>query len=59
MSEPKVGPSDFQAEIARLHAAGKLPALHELLGAVADAREKFAPKILKAREEGTDASDSE
>ena len=35
------------------------PAQVPIVGAVADAREKFAPKILKAREEGTDASDSE
>ena len=55
MSEPKVGPTHFQEEVQRLHAAGKLPQLHELLGAVADAREKFADKILKARKEGDDA----
>jgi hypothetical protein len=49
MIEKKVGPSDFQAEIERLKAAGKLPSLEEVLDAVADARQKFAPKILKAR----------
>ncbi len=54
MSEKKLGPSDFQAEVQRLAAAGKLPPLHELLAAVTDAREKFAPKILKAREQGED-----
>lgn len=54
--EKKLGPSDFKAEVERLHAAGKLPQLHELLGAVAEARKEFAPKILKARHEGgTDA----
>jgi len=56
MSEPKVGPSDFQAEVERLHAAGKLPKLEELLGAVGDIRKEYAPKILKAREEGDDGS---
>jgi hypothetical protein len=30
-------------------AAGKLPALDEVLDAVAEARQKFAVKILKAR----------
>jgi hypothetical protein len=49
--EPKVGPSDFKAEVEKLHAAGKLPSLEELLSAVGDVREEYAPKILKAREE--------
>ena len=56
MIEPKVGPSDFKAEAERLHAAGKLPSLEELLGAVGETRKEYAPKILKARKEGTDAS---
>jgi hypothetical protein len=55
MSQNKVGPADFAAEIERLRAAGKLPMLEEVLDAVADAREKFAPRILKARQ----SSDSE
>lgn len=49
MSEKKSGPSDFQAEVERLKAAGKLPSLDEVLDAVADARQKFAPSLLKAR----------
>jgi hypothetical protein len=49
MSEPKVGPSDFRAEAERLHAAGKLPSLEELLAAVHGVREEYAPKILEAR----------
>jgi hypothetical protein len=53
--EKKYGPSDFQAEVERLHAAGKLPQLHELLGAVAESRAEFADKILAARKKGTDA----
>lgn len=53
--EKKYGPSDFQAEVERLHAAGKMPALHELLGAVAEARKEYAPKILDARKGGNDA----
>lgn len=40
MIEKKVGPTDFQAEIKRLKAAGKLPTLEEVLDAVADARER-------------------
>ena len=47
MSEKKVGPSNFAAEIERLKAAGKLPTLQELLDAVADTRREFASKILK------------
>jgi hypothetical protein len=58
MSEPKVGPTEFQAEAQRLHTAGKLPSLEELLSAVGETRKEYAPKILKAREGGNDA-DSE
>jgi hypothetical protein len=58
MSEPKLGPTQFQEEVARLHAAGKLPSLDDVLTAVADARKKFAPQILEARKGGTDASDN-
>ena len=54
MNQKKVGPTDFQAEVEKLKASGKMPALHELLGAVGEAREKFAPQILKAREKGED-----
>lgn len=48
MSEKKLGPSDFQAEVERLRAAGKLPSLEEVLDAVAETREKYPPKILEA-----------
>jgi len=44
MSERKVSPTDFAAEIERLEAAGKLPTLEQVLDAVADARHKFAPQ---------------
>jgi hypothetical protein len=54
MSEPKLGPTEFQAEIERLKAAGQLPELHELLAAVADSRSKFADKIIAARKTGED-----
>ncbi|HSS99370.1 MAG TPA: hypothetical protein VLK33_20185 [Terriglobales bacterium] len=49
MTKKKLGPSEFQAEVQRLKAAGKFPTLDEVLDAVVDAREKFAPKILEAR----------
>jgi hypothetical protein len=55
MSEKKVSPSDFAAEIERLKAAGKLPSLDQVLNAVAQTRQKFASKILKSRP----SSDSE
>ena len=47
--EQKMGPTEMQAEVARLKAAGKLPELHEVLGAVADTRSKYRDKILEAR----------
>jgi hypothetical protein len=49
MSNKKIGPSDFKAEVERLHAAGKLPKLEDLLSAVADTRKEYAPQILAAR----------
>jgi len=58
MSEPKVGPTEFQQEAERLHAAGKMPSLEDLLAAVADTREKYADKIVAARKQthaGADA----
>ena len=50
----KIGPSDFKAEAQRLHAAGKLPSLEELLGAVGETRKEYASKILDARKQGGD-----
>jgi hypothetical protein len=47
--ELKIGPTQFQAEVERLKAAGKFPSLDELLAAVASARAEFVPKILAAR----------
>lgn len=54
MSEKKMGPTEMQAEVERLHKEGKLPALHEVLGAVVDSRKKFAKKIINARKQGDD-----
>lgn len=50
----KIGPSEFKAEAERLHAAGKLPSLEELLSAVGETRKEYAPKILDARKQGGD-----
>jgi hypothetical protein len=47
--EKKQGPTEMQAEVERLKAAGKLPQLHELLGAVADTRSKYRDAILDAQ----------
>jgi len=49
MSEPKVGPSDFQKEVERLKVAEKFPSLEELLSAIAQTREIYRPLILAAR----------
>ena len=59
MSEKKMGPTEMKAEVARLQAAGKLPQLHEVLGAVADARKHFASKILDARKQGEEPEGGE
>jgi hypothetical protein len=52
MSEPRLGPSDFKAEIERMIRAGTMPSLEEVLNAVSEARDKFAEKILEARKLG-------
>lgn len=50
--EKKLGPSDFQAEIVRLQKEGKMPPLEDVLAAVAGVRDKYAPAIMEARNEG-------
>ena len=50
--EKKVGPTEFQAEVERLKAAGKLPSHEDLLEAMVDTRGKFRDKILEARKSG-------
>lgn len=45
----KLGPTQFKAEVERLKAAGKLPELDDVLGAVAETRKKYRPQILEAR----------
>ncbi len=47
--DKKIGPSEFKVEAERLHAAGKMPKLEDLLSAVAETRKEYAPKILDAR----------
>lgn len=49
MSEPKLTFADLQAEAERLIESGEMPSLEDLLSAVAEAREKYRPKILAAR----------
>lgn len=56
--EKKVGPSDFQAEVARLQQAGQMPSLEQVLDAVASVREKYSPAIKAARAKG-DQGDKE
>ena len=52
MAEKKVGPTEFQAEVERLAAEGKLPALEDLLSAVDETRKEYAHKIIAARNQG-------
>lgn len=51
----KITPKDLREEAQRLLAAGKMPALEDLLGAVADVRKKYVPQIHEARKGGADA----
>lgn len=50
--DKKMGPTEMLAEIERLRAAGKMPSLEDVLAAVADVRQEYAPKILAARKQG-------
>ena len=45
----KLGPTQFQAEVERLRAEGRMPTLPELLDVIVDTRAEFALKILAAR----------
>lgn len=51
MPEPKIKPSDLAKHAAELHAAGKMPKLEDVLAAIADARSKYADKIVQARKQ--------
>jgi hypothetical protein len=48
----KLGPTQFQAEVERLQASGRMPSLEKLLAAVADTRGEYREKILAARKRG-------
>jgi hypothetical protein len=45
----KLGPTQFQAQVERLQAEGRMPSLSELLDVIADTRKIFVPLILEAR----------
>jgi len=49
MSEPKMGPSEFAAEVERLKAEGKFPSLETLLAAI----ERLSPFCPGARRESS------
>lgn len=49
MSEPKMGPTQFKAEIERLQREGKMPTLEAVLAAVAEVRAEYRERILAAR----------
>lgn len=49
MSEPKMGPTEYKAEIERLQREGKMPSLEAVLAAVAETRAEYREKILAAR----------
>lgn len=45
----KLGPTQFQAEVERLKAEGRMPSLIELLDVIAEVRAEYRGKILMAR----------
>jgi hypothetical protein len=45
----KLGPTQFQAEVERLQAEGRMPSLSELLDVIAEVRAQYREKILEAR----------
>jgi hypothetical protein len=45
----KLGPTQFQAEVGRLRADGRMPTLPELLDVIAEVRTEYRGRILKAR----------
>ncbi len=47
----KLGPTQFQAEVKRLQAEGRMPSLSELLDVIAEVRAEYRGKILMARTE--------
>ena len=49
MSEPKVGPTQFQEEVERLKREGKMPSLEEVLAAIDEVKQEYGPLILAAR----------
>ena len=50
--DKKIAPSDLRTEAQQLLAAGKMPALEDLLGAVAEIRKAYKPQIEESRKEG-------
>lgn len=46
---PRMGPTQFEAEVERLQGEGKMPSLEEVLAAVAETRAEYREKILAAR----------
>lgn len=57
--EKKMGPTEMKAEVERLHAAGSLPKLEDVLHAVGETRKEYAPKILDARKQGEEPEEEE
>lgn len=55
----KIGPTQFEAELAKLRAEGKMPSLDDVLSAVGEARKKYRSQILDARKGESDASNGE
>jgi hypothetical protein len=48
----KLGPTQFQAEVERLQAEGRMPSLTELVDVIAQVRAEYREKILTARRKG-------
>lgn len=54
MPDKLISPDDLRREAQKLIAEGKMPKLETLLGAVAEARNVYGPKLKAARRLGTD-----
>jgi hypothetical protein len=54
-----IKPSDLKQQAQQLIAAGKMPSLEDLLGAVAETREKYKPQIESAQAQGPDGGTQE
>lgn len=54
MSDKLIKPSDLKRQAQELVASGQMPAIEDVLKAIADSRKRYQKPILDARKEGKD-----